>query len=128
LQSKSSIRGKRGPEGYVYFLSAPLVGMIKIGFSGSWPGPRMDAIAAASPVPLEPVGYVFTEFASELELHRHFGRHRAHREWFRFDDEIRDWIAEHAWPWVWDETRIKVMRYGPDGIAREVPAGSPRVV
>jgi len=76
----------------VYFLSAPSVGMIKIGTSFQ-PGRRFAEVALMSPVSLEFIGSVAGGSSVETEWHRRWAHLRTHGEWFSLTPELADEIT-----------------------------------
>lgn len=76
---------------------------MKIGFSDDVRA-RYRALLSASPYEMQPLGFVPAdgEGAEELEirLHEEFADLRHRGEWFRVDESIERFIADHAdgWP------------------------------
>lgn len=92
--------------GYVYFVAAPSVGMVKIGYSRDHPDGRLSGLRGASPVPLEPLAAFHGARTQEKMLHRTFDDLHSHREWFRMAEPLAGYIRAHvpAWP-VFGEDR-----------------------
>lgn len=76
----------------VYIVSVGDENMVKIGFTKSIKS-RLRALRTASP--LEPIIHLMIDGTAELEaeLHRRFEVDRVKREWFRFSEQIRHFIA-----------------------------------
>jgi hypothetical protein len=86
-------------QGYIYFLHAPGVDLIKIGWSEVEPSSRLKGLRAGSPVPLEPIGIIFGDRTFERRLHRKFAASRMHGEWFRPSERLLYLIRRWAHPW-----------------------------
>lgn len=86
--------------GFVYFVLAPSVRRIKIGFTDESPEIRLNALRTASPVALERLALIAGSLEFEKLLHARFRRHRTHLEWFRANPELTAFILEYAAPWV----------------------------
>lgn len=67
--------------GFVYFIHAPEINRVKIGFSTNLKE-RISALSMASPTELILMGSVHGTYADEAALHRRFSALRHHREWF----------------------------------------------
>jgi hypothetical protein len=76
--------------GWVYFIRAGE--FVKIGYSIE-PAKRLGHLATASPLPLELWAKTRGNPVDERALHRRFARDRAHGEWFRVSDRIRNFVA-----------------------------------
>lgn len=83
----------RPTSGQVYFIEAPSVGVVKIGYSSN-AGSRFNAICGMSPVPLRLVAAFPGGAQYERDLHEKFSHLRSHGEWFFFTDEIKRFIGE----------------------------------
>ncbi|MAK87183.1 MAG: hypothetical protein CMK96_09655 [Pseudomonas sp.] len=72
----------------IYFITAPTVGLVKIGYAKN-PQARAVSIRSHSPVPiyLERVGTGSRE--EERALHKRFQHLQRHGEWFALNSEIR---------------------------------------
>lgn len=68
--------------------------LAKIGQSVD-PAGRVAALHTSSPHPLR---LAFTTDTPEADLHQRFARHRQHREWFRVDGDLADWITTNSNP------------------------------
>jgi hypothetical protein len=99
-------------EGWVYFIEAVGLNLIKIGFTAGSPDARLNSLLAGSPVPLVRLAVLRSDRILEPTLHRRFARLRARRdgEWFRDDPELRDVIRD-AQPWP----SRGILPYDPDG-------------
>jgi DNA-binding phage protein len=86
----------REKPGFLYFVHAPSVGMIKMGFTSSTPMSRMHALQAASPVPLELLGCLRGSLTDEAQLHVRFAAYRTHNEWFVFNDDIAGYVRDEV--------------------------------
>lgn len=75
------------------YLAEAQNGLIKIG-RGTNPHARVGVIALASPVLVRLVAYWPAARGEELELHRRFDALRAHKEWFRIEAPLDDFLAE----------------------------------
>lgn len=84
---------------YVYFIAAPEVSRIKIGYSQKEPNRRLDSLRGSAPCPLEPLGVILGDRSYEKLLHQTFEPLRTHREWYRADSALTDFIARYARPW-----------------------------
>lgn len=87
------------PIGYVYFVRCPVNGLIKIGWSGTFPNRRLSELRSGCPVPLEPVATMPGSMMDERDLHRRFHSDRSHDEWFRPSKDLDELIAD-ADEWV----------------------------
>ena len=74
-----------------YAVLAPLARMVKIGSSRSVAG-RFRSLQCMSPVPLQLIGTCADNV--EMALHERLSRWRSHGEWFHFDDEVADVVAD----------------------------------
>ncbi len=77
----------------VYFISAPMSGLIKIGVAGS-PRDRLREISTMSPEPLHLIGTTTGGQLRERALHGRFAHLRSHGEWFRAMPELLNYIRE----------------------------------
>lgn len=75
----------------VYFISAPMSGLIKIGVAGN-PQSRLRELSTMSPEPLHLIGTTTGGQPCERALHRRFEHLRSHGEWFREAPELLDFI------------------------------------
>lgn len=78
--------------GYVYFLHAPSLNLVKIGFSRK-PALRLDDVAQAIPVPTELLVQCLGTLSQERALHHVFGSLRQHGEWFRAESSLLAFVA-----------------------------------
>ena len=81
--------------GTVYFLAAPIVGLVKI-VSTLKLEARLHALRVNSPVPLELLATMAGGIGLENDLHDHFASDRAHGEWFRLSERLRSFIEAVA--------------------------------
>lgn len=75
----------------VYFISAPTVSKVKIGYGK--PEQRIEAMRANSPVPLVLLGCVASPPSLEAQLHSYLIEHVSHREWFHLTPQVRETVA-----------------------------------
>ena len=66
----------------VYFLHAPEVDRIKIGFSSRDVGSRVQSLQTGSPVKLELLGTIVGDVQDEGALHQRWAKARIRGEWF----------------------------------------------
>ena len=90
----------RQSTGYVYFVHAPINGLIKIGFSRESPDSRLSDFQRGSPVPIERLGIIRAGIQFEGKLHRRFAHLNSHGEWFKPGDDLMAFVREWAWPWT----------------------------
>jgi len=79
-------------EGYIYFLFAPEVGRIKIGFTTNFKQ-RLADLKNTSPCELELLKIVRGNFQTELALHAVFHGSRQMGEWYEVTQKLVDFIA-----------------------------------
>lgn len=108
------------PNGCVYFVLSPILKRVKIGFSRRNPSARIASFSAGCPEPLVPLGIIMGGPDLEKDLHRRFGDHRRHGEWFEYCAEIEAYISERAGPWpdpkrcfLWNNV-VPLREAGPD--------------
>lgn len=85
----------------VYFIRG--AELIKIGRGGCVRN-RLHNMRVASPVRLDPAGFILTATIAEsveleIQLHQRFQSDRSHGEWFRESPELRAYIEANAKPW-----------------------------
>ena len=100
----------RHSSGFVYFIQAPLNGLIKIGSSNSHPDRRLAILRTMSPIPLKRAGYIFCEsdaHAREFELHRQFHYLREHGEWFHPGPSLLNFIEQSTTKWRTPHSEIR---------------------
>jgi hypothetical protein len=85
--------------GYVYFIRAPSVNRIKIGWSAYNPDARFVELNVSSPVMLEKFALMRGPQSLEGETHARFKRLRKKGEWFRIAEPLLTFIAENARDW-----------------------------
>lgn len=84
---------------YVYFIHAPSVKRMKIGYAVS-PDVRFVEINVGSPVPLVKFALMCGPQSMEGELHRKFAKHRKKGEWFSTHPSLMEFIAVNAYDWA----------------------------
>lgn len=85
--------------GYVYFIQAPVNGLIKIGVTDSHPSGRLASLRKGSPVALEPLGFIRGDRLIEHAVHVRFWRSRVHGEWFEPTEDLMGFVREYVRPW-----------------------------
>lgn len=75
----------------VYFIAAPLGGVIKIGKTTDMKK-RLSTLSTMSPVPLEVISTVQYDDNLEARIHRHLKDHRSHGEWFHSDEPVLEFM------------------------------------
>jgi hypothetical protein len=87
--------------GYVYFIRAPINGLIKIGHTRNHPHVRLRELRANSPVPLKFLGCLPGDLGKgkEHELHVQFRHLRQHHEWFEPGPDLLDFIENYVDEW-----------------------------
>lgn len=79
--------------GIVYFISAPVAKLVKIGFtSKSTADDRRRELQTGSAEPLIIVGVIQGDIARERELHNRFAPYRVIGEWFRIEGALSDFL------------------------------------
>jgi hypothetical protein len=86
-------------KGFVYFIEAPEVGRIKIGWSLDNPDARFAHLDTASPVKLEKRALLRGSQRCERDLHRRFAAYSVKGEWFEAAPELREYIRKWARNW-----------------------------
>lgn len=85
----------------LYFIVAPEVNRIKIGVTQRPLARRLSEIAGYSPVFVYILAYttVFKDkaFKMEKQIHEILRRKHTHGEWFNYDNEIREYVADLVW-------------------------------
>lgn len=71
----------------IYFLHAPSVGLVKIGYSAD-AASRIASLHLSSPVPLVLLGTVRGGKAREAEYHNAWSSQRRHGEWFVASEDL----------------------------------------
>lgn len=77
----------------VYFLSAPSVCRVKIGFTGDLPT-RFMQLQSSCPVKLTIMGAIPGDSTQENQIHQQFWAYRNDFEWFTLADSVRKGISE----------------------------------
>lgn len=94
LARQHVITAKAIRKGYVYFVLAPEVGRVKIGYSEKPPYNRMIDLQVGSPVKLELIYSIPGGPLLEKGIHAKFDSYRLHGEWFEYTDSLKDYICE----------------------------------
>ncbi len=81
------------PTRFVYFIRGG--GLIKIGVANDVAS-RFRSIRTMSPVPLELLGFIEGDKATELSLHAKFAGARRHGEWFEPIPALQDYIKRNV--------------------------------
>lgn len=83
--------------GVVYFVRGRACGLIKIGRATNFAA-RLSAIRSQSPDGIEALGVIETNDPkrTEAEIHLRFAKLRERGEWFRDDEEIHRFMADHT--------------------------------
>jgi hypothetical protein len=82
--------------GQVYFLKAPAVNLIKIGFSID-PERRLNEVRLISPTPVEFMGSIRGDYEEERALHQKFAHLHSHGEWFVAASDLEFEILKMVW-------------------------------
>ena len=83
--------------GVIYFLEAPEVSRVKIGFTAiRFPWMRISTHRISSPVELGPMWIMRGSFDDEHRLHARFAKDRRHGEWFSLSKDISDFIENNC--------------------------------
>lgn len=81
--------------GKIYFLSAEIPQkMVKIGFTVRNPMDRLYQLQAGCPCVLKIMLLIDGSLSDEKSLHRQFSHLRSHREWFFYEDDLREYVEE----------------------------------
>lgn len=86
-------------DGCVYFIAAPEVKRVKIGFSLGHPDERLAGLQTGSPVDLVPLGIVLGGLTVERKLHQRFAELRVRGEWFSHRGKLRTFLRNRVLPW-----------------------------
>lgn len=92
------VPGRKPPNlktvGNIYFILAPEVNRVKIGFAQNLQG-RLAALQTGSPVNMEIIASIANKtIADERFLHIMFDDYRFKGEWFEFSEEIKEYLRE----------------------------------
>ncbi len=90
----------RKSTGWVYFIQAESIGLIKIGWTASRPLIRLSMLAVGSPVNLTLLGVSPGNPDLERQTHGRFRADRERGEWFRPSEALKQFIAENAVDWT----------------------------
>lgn len=85
----------------VYFLHAPSVNLLKIGYSGD-PERRFEQVRLISPVPLRVIGVIDGGAEMERQLHERFAHLRSHGEWFHATAELMNFASLESLMAAWN--------------------------
>jgi hypothetical protein len=77
----------------VYFIEALTSGFVKIGYSQN-PQERLKSLQNGVPFELVIIKTIKGTAEDEREIHRRFYKHRVRGEWYKFNQEIKDFIDE----------------------------------
>jgi hypothetical protein len=80
--------------GWVYLVSAPGTGTVKIGYSAKEPRNRVKSLQTANPTELRLLSLVRGSRRDEQKYHRQFAHLRVRGEWFRDEPELREHFGE----------------------------------
>lgn len=81
--------------GFIYFVLAPDVNRIKIGFTQKNNPLRLRALKGQSPIDIKLLYVMEGTRLIESELHNNFRAYHHHGEWFDYSDEIKSFLE--AW-------------------------------
>lgn len=105
----------------IYFLLAPDLNLVKIGFSNYVPQ-RISDIQYMSPARLDLLGCIPGTMADEAEMHRKYAHLRQHGEWFQFTPALSDEINYRCMIATWNamppESRLEAMELMKQSAAR----------
>lgn len=91
LNIKESSMATDLPSGYIYFITAPEAGRIKIGYTTK-PEKRISGLMTSSAYRLETLRIIEGTREQEQAMHDRFAYLRVHREWFSDCAELREFI------------------------------------
>jgi hypothetical protein len=86
------LRSKRKNMGYIYFIASE-DGRVKIGYSKN-PKARLANMQTGSSSQLKIIALSPANQVEERKLHQQFDEYRVHREWFRFEGALREFIEK----------------------------------
>lgn len=109
-------------DGYVYFVHARRVGLIKIGWTRGEPLIRLASLGHVSPVRLKLIGAIEGDRLVERSLHQKFKAAHHHGEWLAESDELMEYLRERFGPvrtrWFRDKEIYKYYKFtGVNGYA-----------
>lgn len=81
-----------GGDGWIYFISTPYSGAVKIGWTEN-PPKRLKVYAAHNAAPVGVLLLFRGSRDDERALHRRFSEYRYRTEWFRMDGELLDAVC-----------------------------------
>jgi T5orf172 domain len=85
--------------GIVYFVEAPEVRRIKVGYTKSGISQRVSALRTGSPAEIRVRGYIYGSVSVERDIHAKFRHARFGREWFNETEDLAAFIREIAIQW-----------------------------
>jgi hypothetical protein len=85
------VQKQKGRKGIIYFIHGEGIPAIKIGYTVKVER-RLADLQIGSPVLLSVVAQCASSLRGEALLHKTFDYCRMHREWFRLDDKLRQFI------------------------------------
>lgn len=91
MAKADAAKRERYLSGRVYFIVAPHIGLVKIGFSVDLKT-RLATISACSPVPVELAASLLGGYELENDLHWRFANSRVRGEWFDYSCEIQEFV------------------------------------
>jgi hypothetical protein len=78
--------------GLIYFIACEPLEAVKIGYTSNNPYARLTALQTGSAAPLKMLCYVRGTQDEERRLHEAFAKLCIHREWFRLEYTLRDFV------------------------------------
>jgi DNA-binding XRE family transcriptional regulator len=75
----------------VYYIHAPDLGLMKIGYSAR-PGERLQSLQTASPFDVDLIAFEDGDERTEALLHIQFRHLHVRGEWFRYEGSLKDWV------------------------------------
>jgi len=86
--------------GWVYFIAAPTVGRIKVGYTNEHATKRLCGMRTDCPVDLEPLGLLRGNRGVEGRIHSYLSECHWRGEWFEATSLLAEFIDEYARPWT----------------------------
>jgi|HubBroStandDraft_2_1064218.scaffolds.fasta_scaffold272150_2 hypothetical protein len=90
-------RLEHSPVPVVYFILAPTLGLVKIGFSEDV-GKRYNGLSHASPVELRFLHSIPGDVALERQFHERFAIYKTRGEWFKLTGGLATFLEESTTP------------------------------
>ncbi len=84
-----------GVQGYIYFIIAPQVNLIKIGFTKRNVNKRLHELSGQSPVAVELILSIPGTTQVESKLHKQFSEFNHHGEWFEYSSSLQQYITDN---------------------------------